>query len=250
MIVDCHTHWGACWVTRSGDDPSEWLRTLDRHGVDRAFLCGHRGLIRPEHCAEDNDTVARVASQATDRLVPFATCWPQQGAEAVVEARRCLEELGMAGLKLHPWLQGFSTADPAMAEICEVAAASGAPIMFHDGTPCYCLSEQIGGLARRFPHTQFVLGHAGLLWNWRSALAAAQLPNVWVCLCGPHLRGIEILCERVDPDRLLWGTDYGFSLADTINYRLNLLRRARLDDSIRAKALGLNAQLLLSGSAP
>ena len=59
--------------------------------------------------------------------------------------------------------------------------------------------EQIAGLARRFPSTRFVLAHAGLLWNWRSALLAARLPNVWVCLCGPHMRAIELLCVTPIP---------------------------------------------------
>jgi len=174
MIVDCHTHWGMVWEERDRDDPTAWLAVLDRHGVDKAFLFGHYNLIRCDRCREDNDRLALLTSRAPERLVPFGTVWPQTGREAVAETERCLGSLGMRGLKFHPWLQGFSTADPVFGEVCALAGEWGAPILLHDGTPCYSLPEQIGGLARRFPATRFVLGHSGLLWNWRSALEAQR----------------------------------------------------------------------------
>jgi predicted TIM-barrel fold metal-dependent hydrolase len=240
MIVDCHTHWGMCFEDRDREDPSAWLAVLDRHGVDRAYLLGHYSLHRCDQAAADNDRLARITARAPDRFLPFGTVWPQMGEDAVKEARRCIQALGMKGLKFHPWLQGFSTADPVMSEICDIAGALGAPLLFHDGTPCYSLPEQIGGLARRFPRTRFVLGHAGLLWSWRSALEAMGRPNVWACLCGPHMRAVEIFCRRADPDRLLWGSDFGFGFADPIDYRLSLIRRADIDDGLRERILGIN----------
>jgi predicted TIM-barrel fold metal-dependent hydrolase len=89
------------------------------------------------------------------------------------------------------------------------------------------------------------LGHTGLLWHWRSALEAARHPNVWSCLCGPHQRAIEQFCQRADPERLLWGTDFGFGFADAIEYRLNLILRARIDDALRRRILDDNPRRLL-----
>lgn len=248
MIIDCHTHWGMCWEDRDHGDPTRWLGTLDAYGVDKALLMGHAGLHRVDRCRSDNDTLARVAATAPDRLIPIGTSWPHMGKEGVEEIRRGVEELGMKGVKFHPWIQGFSTADPFFGQMCALSGELGVPVFFHDGTPCYSLSEQIGGLARRFPSTRFVLGHSGLLWNWRSTLEAARFPNVWVCLCGPHMRAMEILCQRVDPDRILWGTDFGFGFSDPIGYRLSLIRRAKIDDALREKILGIHPLRLLRGS--
>ncbi|MCE5308219.1 MAG: amidohydrolase [Acidobacteriales bacterium] len=245
MIVDCHTHWGMVWRERDRQDPSRWLAFLDRNAVTKAVLMGHANLQRPDLCAEDNDTIANLAAQYPERLIPVGTAWPQQGERGFKEARRCLEELGMRGLKFHPWLQGFSTADMFLRRMCALAGEWNVPVFFHDGTPCYCLPEQIGGLARVFPRTTFVLGHAGLLWHWRSAIQAARLPNVWTCLCGPHIRALELLCQRIDPDRLLWGSDFGFGFADQIDYRLNLLLRARIPDGLREQILSVNPLRLL-----
>ncbi len=246
MIVDCHTHWGVGWAEKHGDDPSVWLRTLDHHGIDRAFLCGHAGLHRLDLCRTDNECIARVTAKEPDRFVPFGSCWPHDDSVGVEEARRCLTDLGMAGVKLHPWLQGFSVASAATVEICRLAGRHDAPVMFHDGTPCYSLSEQIAGLARRVPETRIILGHSGLMWNWRSALEAARLPNVWLCLCGPHLRAIQTVCERVDTTRILWGSDYGFGFADCIDYRLNLLRRAGISAALQDHILDRNPLAVLS----
>ena len=245
MIVDCHTHWGRCWEDRDGDDPSRWLATLNGYGIDRAYLMGHYNLYRCDMARGDNDRLARMTERHPNRFWPLGSVWPQMGQEAVAEARRCVVDLKMVGLKFHPWLQGFSTADPVFAEICGLAGALNVPVLFHDGTPCYSMPEQVGGLARRFPRTRFVLGHAGLLWNWRSALEVARLPNIWLCLCGPHMRAVEILCERTDPDRLLWGSDFGYGFADPIGYRLSLIRKAGIGDALREQILGVNPFRLL-----
>ena len=240
MIVDCHTHWGMVWEDRDQGNPSEWLKVLDRYHVGKAYLLGHYNLHRCDFAREDNDRLADITRQKPERFIPFGSVWPQMGAEAVFEARRCLDGLGMKGLKFHPWLQGFSMGDPILGEICAMAGELKAPVFFHDGTPCYSLPEQVAGLARQFPDNRFVLGHAGLLWSWRSALEALQLPNVWACLCGPHMRAIEVLCREASPDRLLWGTDFGFGFSDPVDYRLSLFMRANVEDDLRNQILEEN----------
>ena len=206
---------------------------------------GNAAFRSPEWTSSDNDLLARVSAKAPDRLIPLGTTAPQLGKRAVVEVQRCAEKLGFKMLKFHPWLQGFSTAEPVFSEICGLAGELRLPIAFHDGTPCYSLSDQIGGLARRFPKTRFILGHSGLLWEWRSALEAARQPNVWLTLCGPHIRAIESLCKQGDPNRILWGSDFGSGMADQIEYRLNLFLRAALTDELKQRILEVNALNLL-----
>jgi len=245
VIVDCHTHWGSVWTEQDGDDPRNWLAVLDRHSVDKAFLFGYENLHRLDHCREDNDRLARVVQHSGGRLIAFGSAWPQTGPASLEEVRHCVQDLGFPALKFHPWIQGFSTADETFGQICGLAGELGAPILLHDGTPCYTMPEQIAGLARRFPRTRFVLGHSGLLWSWRSALEAARQPNVWLCLCGPHMRAIELICHRADPNRLLWGSDFGFGFADSVRYRLAIIKQANIDPALRDQILGINPFRLL-----
>jgi len=248
MIIDCHTHWGSVWEARDGGDAQAWLAVLDSHRVDKAILFGDRSLVRSDLCQKENDIIARLADKHPERLVAMGTSWPQMKERGVTEARRCFESLNMKGIKFHPWLQGFSTADPYLDEICELAGELGKPIFFHDGTPCYSLSEQIAGLARRHRRTRFVLAHTGLVWNWRAAMSAMRLPNVWGCLCGPHLRAIELICAHCDPSRIIWGSDFGFGLSDAIEYRLNLFLAASVKSELRERVLDANPLRLLRGA--
>jgi len=247
MIIDCHTHFGAYWHQQHSD-PKAWVAILDRHGVDKAFLMCCDGLFDSSQCGLDNNRIAEAAALMPERLIPIGSSWPQLGAKGIKEAERCLQKLGMRALKFHPWVQGFSTADPVFGEICTLAGECGVPVIFHDGTPCYSLPEQIGGLARRFPRTTFVLGHAGILWSWRSALAAAKHKNVWICLCGPHLRAMEILCKQVNSNRIIWGSDFGFGTSDPIGYRLGLINKADIDDRLRQAILGENPLRLINSN--
>jgi len=245
MIVDCHAHWGTVWEERDHGNPTRWLECLDRHNITASYLMGYLNLMRQDLASQDNDNLAQLARHAPKRLFPLATTWPQLGEAAVAEVVRCAEKLKVKGLKFHPWLQGFSLTDLTFGKICGLAGELRLPIFFHDGTPCYSLPEQVGALARRFPKTRFVLGHAGLLWTWRSAILAAQRPNVWICLCGPHSRAIEIICEQAPDERILWGSDWGPRLSDDIEYRLNLFLRAKVRSKLREQILGVNPMRLL-----
>jgi len=242
MIVDTHTHWGIVWEDKYGTNPSKWLQVCDRHGVDRAALMAHRGLTKNSDMHRCNDTVKETCDRSGGRLFPIATVHPNYGDECLREFERCVKELDMRGLKLHPWIQGFSTSGPVMDDLCLLCGEFDVPMIFHDGTPCYSMPSQIGGLALRFPGSKFVLGHAGLLELWRSALSYLQrCPNLWVTLCGPHLAGMQAIIDKVAEDKIMWGTDFGFGWADAMEYRKKLIDLTDMPDTRRIKIMGNNA---------
>ncbi len=106
---------------------------------------------------------------------------PSTMDDAVAEVERCVQQLGLSGIKLHPWLQAFSVTHPGMKLIMDAASAFNVPVLFHDGTPPYATPRQIGWLAARHPKVTVILGHAGLADLWRDAADVARLcPNVWL----------------------------------------------------------------------
>ena len=195
----------------------------------------------------ENDRIHAMCSDTDGRMIPFCTVNPAQGHEAVLELQRCVEKLGSRGLKIHPWLQGASVNSSHMDRLCEAAADRGIPVLFHDGTPCFSLPSQIGLLARRHPKTTIILGHLGLFEHWREAIAVMrQESNVWGCICGPHVTAIQEILQCCDRGRLLWGSDYGFGTADTIEYRLDLLKIQGLTSRDLEMILEHNPRRLLS----
>jgi uncharacterized protein len=245
MITDCHTHYGIPWVDRDGDNPEKWLAIPKKHGVEKFFLFGHYNIYRENKTKEDNDRLARITKKYPEHFTPVATVWPQNGQGAIDEMVRCIEILDFPLLKFHPWIQGFSLTHPTMKQIYALAGEYQVPIIFHDGTPCYSLPEQIAGLARQFHKTTFVLGHGGILWAWRSALEAMKHPNIWTMLCGSTMQAYEIFCEKSDTDRLLWGSDYGFGLSDSVGYRLHELQQAKIKPTVIEKILSVNPSRFL-----
>jgi predicted TIM-barrel fold metal-dependent hydrolase len=250
VIFDCHTHWGDCFRHRDGRNPAQWLGTLDPHGITHAIVLPFASLLDAGRIRADNDDIAAVCAASGGRMIPFCTVNTWFVDEAVTELTRCLGTLGHRGVKFHGWLQGQSASSPGMDEVCEIAAQHDVCVLFHDGTPPYSLPSQIALLALRHPRTQIVLGHCGLLDHWREAIAAMNAaPNLWGCLCGPHVAGMREILRRCDTQRLLWGSDFGFTFSDVIEYRLGILETLGLSDSLRRAILSDNPARLLSDPA-
>jgi uncharacterized protein len=137
------------------------------------------------------------------------------------------KELGLVGVKLHPWLQAFSMTHPGMAGIMETAGSLGVPVLLHDGTPPYSSPLQIAWLAERHPKTIVILGHSGLADLWRdAAIAARQHANIWLQPTAAPPQTIRTALESAGPDRLLFGSDGGFGSTGFIRYCISKFRSA------------------------
>ena len=107
-MIDFHVHQPAA----AAYGPAEYLGAMDELGVDVSVVFTYEGLLRPSAAA--NDSLAAWVAPAPARLVAFATVDPRDpGASAEIE--RCVREHAMRGVKLHPWLQGFSAHDPGLS---------------------------------------------------------------------------------------------------------------------------------------
>jgi predicted TIM-barrel fold metal-dependent hydrolase len=242
-VIDFHVHQPA----KAAYGAAEYLAAMDVLGVDLSVVFTYEGLLRPSAAA--NDSLARWVAPAPERLVAFSTVDPRDGG-AAAEVERCTRELGMRGVKLHPWLQGFSAHEPGLDAVCEAAAALGIPILFHDGTPPFSTPLQFASLALRHPRTTIVLGHGGLHDLWREAIAAVTTTdNVHLCMSGTPGYAMRAIVARCPLDRLLFGTDAGLRAEPLQRYavlRVRQLDELGLDDAQREAILVTNPQRLLA----
>lgn len=212
-MYDFHTHAPASqsvtWLAGAEFGAEEFFAFMDAAGITAAVVLSHDGLYNPT--AEANDAVAAFVRSYPDRMYAFGTISPRR-PDAAVEAERCPIGLGVRGIKLHPWLQGFAPPEPSLDPICEVVAAAGGILLCHDGTPPYSTPLQIAALARRHPRLPVVLGHGGLHDCWREALAATlETPNLYHCPCGTPLYAARHIVTQAPPHKVLFGTDAGLS---------------------------------------
>jgi len=245
MIVDTHLH----WPVGQDNDPHDLLGVLDAYGIDHAVVCGLEILDKLDTARKWNTLLSQFCSKAEGRLVALASVHLAERSSALSEAERCLAGLGMKGFKVHPWLQGEKIFDETMYGLCRLASEFRVPLMFHDGTPAYAMSSQVGVLAGLFPETTFILGHGGILHFWEEALEVTrQNDNVYITLCGGHPWGMQSICDAIGPDRILWGSDFVQPGAEEfIAYRKGLVERLNLNREQREKIMGQNARQLYWG---
>lgn len=245
-FIDMHTHLPSessePWRTWSTEGA---LADLDRYGVDRAVVMTLDGLAFD--APRGNVVVAQACEGSGGRLVPVGSVDPRR-PDAAAEVERCAAR-GFRGIKLHPWMQGFSPLESYMAPVCEAAAAHGLPLIVHDGTPPYASPLQIAHMASRFPAVTVVLAHGGLFDMWEdSAAAARRYENVHITLCGTApIEVFRRLIEVVPREKLSMGTDGGFGDPEVVEHR-RAVQRILLDEVDEATAAALshgNAMRLL-----
>ncbi|GAB3766031.1 amidohydrolase family protein [Microlunatus parietis] len=212
-MIDFHTHtpaWEtATWLGGATFGATEFVEFMDIAGIDRAVVLSHDGLFNSTPQA--NEALAAFVAEYPDRLIGFGSYNPRR-PEALAETKRSFAELGLRGLKLHPWLQGFSPHETSLDPIMEVVAEHSGILLCHDGTPPYSTAGQIAALARRHPTVPVVLGHAGLHDLWRESLAYTnETENLYICICGTPPYAAREICRRGAPGKVLFGTDAGLS---------------------------------------
>ncbi|MHC4795402.1 MAG: amidohydrolase family protein [Planctomycetota bacterium] len=246
-IIDFHTHLDDRWFDVPLIDPESFIEGLNRCKVAKACIFTMMGLYG--NCAEANDRLARQADAYPDRLIPFATVDPKLGEEALEELERCLSNPIFGGVKFHTWLQAVapSMVKNIMVKLLQCAARYGVPVVFHDATPPYASTFQIATLARWVPQATVVLGHAGISdYVYTAGQLLRDIPNLHACFCGPKAGELSYLIETAGADKILFGSDFGFSDWKILCEKLDDVTESGIPANIQEKILFTNAQKLLN----
>ena len=245
MIVDGFTLLGESLFGHSSTRDG-LLRAMDDSGVDRAVACPARP---PGYdLAPANDAIAGAVATDGDRLIGFARVDPNIGEDAAREARRALEELGLAGLFLHPWEETFRVSAPAVDSVVEVARAAEVPVLVAAGYPWLSEGLQVGELAARFPDVDFIATNGGQLnisglGQTDIELAMARCPNLYLQTAGVYREDfLENVVGRFGAERLLFSS--GFPITDP-RLEVQRPRSMHVDDATKEAVLGGNAVRLL-----
>jgi predicted TIM-barrel fold metal-dependent hydrolase len=246
MIIDSHSHLanGRRGLFSNVLSPSELMDEFLSRGVEKAIVFTGDGFWGDYRTS--NTLLAEQVKPFPQFYIPWATVHPYDGQAAVDEIRRCVEVLGMRGLKFHSWLQGFSVSSSGMYTIVEESIKQRIPITFHDGTPPYSSPLQIANLARLYPEATIILSHSGLRDLWPDAMIAAQeQKNIWLGLPGPTLAGMQSIVETIGADRILFGSDGGLGHPSAISYALRIINELKINNFDKEKILGLNIARLI-----
>lgn len=242
MIIDAHCHIGP-----DRDRPlsaEQLLRQMDEHGVNRAVICPMDRHIAVDN-AEGNGLILQAQLAHPDRLIGFATANPWYGERAVQSLRRALDE-GLAGLKLNPFVQGFTLNDDLVHPLIAVCQEHAVPVYCHTGTACSAMPLQLLELARTFPDVIFFCGHCGYSDFWYDSLPAAQASsNIMLETSHSMPAYLEPYTQTLGGHRVCYGSNTPWS---DMAIELEKVRSLALDETDKAKVLGGNvARFFRSG---
>ncbi len=229
--IDCHTHFHPPrlfraireWFARETDwrieHPSDEAGYADRlaaEGVVRYLVASY--AHRPGMARELNDWL-RAFADRHEGAIPLATVHPDD-PDALSEARRALDELGVAGLKVHCDVQRTPPDDPRMLPVYDLVRDRGRFVLMHAGTGPFggnAFTSSAGGVGRllaALPGLRVVVAHMGLyetaeFTGLLDRYASLHLDTTMAFAeASPFRRRLDRSLVAAYADRILYGTDW------------------------------------------
>ena len=156
------------------------------------------------------------SSPDSTRFIPGASVHPRD-PDALARLREFARQ-GCRIVKLHPGVQRFYADQPEAMAIYEVCDQLGLVVFFHAGragiepqmAQQYNLVRFLEPMLAEFPRLQVVLGHAGARDVSEAIPLAQRYTNAWLGTHGQSVSQLGELVDRVDDQRLLFGSDWPF----------------------------------------
>ena len=235
LVIDAHNHIG----TRIDVSPkgADLIARMDATGVDKGVIFA---LLEGNFT---NDPVREAADQFPDRLIPFCAVNAWQ-PDAVIELRRCVEEWGFRGLKLHPTANGYGLANHKLVDPLFAAAEElRIPVIVHGASDLFNPPAAFAEMARTFPNVPLIMAHMGFLFMVDEAIGyAAQYPNLYLETSRVPIFEIAQAVRALGPGKVIWGTNSPFA---DYEWEFRKMVRATDDPAGYAKIVGGNVATLL-----
>lgn len=197
---DCHGHLGGrtCHAHLPNCTVDGIMADAEHFGVQKSCVFQYTGLYSDE--VFGNNIVAEAVARYPDRLVGFTMLNPHRGRDAMLgELERCAK-LGLRGIKLIAYYQGYPTEGPLIDVACQWAHERKQIILNH----YWGSAQQVERLVSTYPDACYITGHSTAAY----AEIMKRRDNLYVCSCpliGP--RACEEVVAAIGADRLLFGSD-------------------------------------------
>jgi uncharacterized protein len=261
MIIDCHTHINN-YHDEAVDSLAECLanlqREMRRNRVDMA-------LVLTSYKDVPGRPSTRAAVEATRELkhiyIVAGVSYLNFELAQIDQLRAWITDGTVRGLKLYPGYEPFYPSDPKLAPVYALAAEQNVPVMIHSGdtyTPKgkikFSHPLHVDEVAVDHPDVNFVICHIGNPWIRDCMEVVYKNANVYTDISGlvlgdfsdrfeKYMRGQlqEMLLYGVEPDRVLFGTDWPISSMESY---IRFMEELRIPGPDKRKIMFENAAQL------
>lgn len=236
-IYDVHVHFGPStqWLPYINPEVSieDVLDKMDIHNIQKSivFPNPHIGDRYPKL----NDMVSKAQNTYLDKIIGFGRVDPRRGEEAVKEIKR-INELGLKGIKLHPYVECFRPDHPFFSDFFGAIYELDLIILIHTGT-LFSSPSHLKPVLDKYPDLKIILGHLqeGCIPLMR------DYENVYSDTSGCRVYLLEYAVESCE-DKILFGSDYPY-----LNYRVQMevIRAADIPEEVKKKIFSENFERLM-----
>lgn len=231
---------------------AEFIREMDDAGIASCVYVG-RDLESTTGWKLSNDYVAEVVKRHPGRFVGFAGIDPRKGKHAVIEARRAIDALGLAGIAVDPFRAGIPPDDRMLYPVYEVCAEQGVPVIITIGPlPSPAMYMELGSpmavdrVATDIPELTIICSHGG--WPFTNEMIAVAWRHDRVFFetslyetmpgASPWIEAANTVLKK----KILFASGYpARSFIDAVN----LYNNFSLTEEARARVMRENARELL-----
>jgi uncharacterized protein len=240
MIIDAHAHLGQDEVFDE-DFTAEQLLT-SQSDSEIALTLVQPSLVHDLETAQAyHDRIADLARAHPGRFSGIANPNPHlPGRQYEAEVRRCVEQLGFVGVKLHPMAHAVNPLGRAGRRVFALASELGLPVMVHTGVGgSWSDPTLLSAPAAEYPHLSIVVAHAGgSAFAAEAGLLAERFDNVFLECSWAAGFAVRHWAQSLGAERLMFGSDH----ADNAATELFKIRHLGLPPDAQADLLGDTAE--------
>ena len=236
-VFDAHVHLGPStqWVPYINPEVSieDVIREMEKHNIQKSivFPNPHIGDRYPEL----NDIVFEAQKNHPARIIGFGRVDPRRGEEARGEIKRIFE-LGLRGMKLHPYVECFRPDHPFFDEFWGTLNELDMVILIHTGT-MFSSPGHLKPVLKKYPGMRMILGHL----QEACISLMRDYENIYSDTSGVRVNLLEHAAQTCE-DKIMFGSDYPY-----LNYRVQMevVRAAEISEKARKKIFAGNFEGLL-----
>ncbi|QGQ94995.1 amidohydrolase [Paenibacillus psychroresistens] len=229
MIIDVHAHLGKDCVF------DEDFTAEDQFNKHKDWQIS-KTILQPASCHDldtvisQHDAIATLIQQYPNQFYGMANPNPHlPDSKYEAEIRRCVEELGFIGVKIHTFAHAVNPSGVAGRKVFTLAQKLNLPVMIHTGAGIpFANPANLIPIAEEFPDLKIVMAHCGMMIMAGEAyLAMKRCPNIYADITWTAGFNIKRWSDELGANRFMFGSDH----ADNAGTELAKINSCGLSES-------------------